>query len=70
MAGTGFELTQDNGANSSDAVQGGAKSGALGPQTSESDPRLLAIIEAWPALSEAVRDAVLAIVRSGLPVEG
>ena len=51
---------------------GGAESGApegetapeTGPETDPSDPELEAIIRAWPALPEAVRAGIVAMVRA------
>jgi len=41
---------------------GGAKSGALDTQKLPSDPNLARIIDAWPALPEPIRTAILALV--------
>jgi len=44
--------------------QSGAESGALDVQNAEIDPRLVAIIDAWPALPEALKAGILAMVRT------
>jgi hypothetical protein len=46
------------------SAQGGAKSGALTPETLVIDPGLAALIDAWPALPEAIRAGILAMVRA------
>ncbi len=43
---------------------GGAKSGALTPTKANIDPTLAALIDAWPALPEAIRAGILAMVRA------
>ncbi|MGA2035589.1 MAG: hypothetical protein ABSG68_25350 [Thermoguttaceae bacterium] len=43
---------------------GGAKSGALGAQDGAIDPELRAIIDAWPALPDAIKAGILAMVRT------
>ena len=45
-------------------LQSGAKSGALLTGSAENDPNLLAIIEAWPKLTESTKDGIVAMVRS------
>lgn len=45
-------------------IPSAAKSAALSAKTSEIDPELQTINEAWPTLPEPLRAAVLAIVRS------
>jgi hypothetical protein len=43
---------------------GGAECGALGAQNAPSDPDLAAVVDAWPTLPEAVRTAILAMVKA------
>lgn len=43
---------------------GGAESDALGAQSALIDPELLALVEAWPELPEAIKANILAMVRS------
>ena len=47
-----------------DFGQGGAKSGALAPESRSIDPALATIIDAWPTLPEAIRAGILAMVRA------
>jgi hypothetical protein len=46
------------------AQSGGAESGALGAGNAPGDPRLRAIIEAWPALPEATKSDILETIRA------
>ncbi len=43
---------------------GGAESGALRDEISSFDPDMAAVIKAWPALPDAIRAAILAMVRA------
>ncbi len=43
---------------------GGAKSGALGAQGGAIAPELRTIIDAWPALPDAIKAGILAMVRT------
>ena len=43
-------------------AEGGAESGALGALAALEDPRLARLVDAWPHLTEAQREAVLRIV--------
>ena len=45
-------------------AEGGAKSGAIGGGSSPADPELVALVLAWPALPEAVRKNILAMVKA------
>lgn len=47
------------------AVPSGAESGAVGARGGEVDPELAKLNEAWPALSEATRRRIVAIVEKG-----
>src|SRR5262245_36308752 len=47
-----------------DFGQGGAKSGALAPESTSIDPPLATIIDAWPTLPDAIRAGILAMVRA------
>lgn len=44
-------------------IRGGAKCGALQPETDQSDPDLAKIIKAWPALRPDVKAALLTLIR-------
>jgi hypothetical protein len=44
--------------------QRGAISGAQAPEKFPIDPALVALIDAWPTLPEAIRAGILAIVRA------
>jgi hypothetical protein len=44
--------------------QSSAESGALDPQNAILDPELAAVVEAWPALPEAIRAGILAMIRA------
>ena len=50
--------------NPTNPAPGGAKSGALAPQTPAIEPTLAALIDAWPTLPEAIRAGILAMVRA------
>lgn len=64
VAGTGFERPAKNTANAAVDGRGGAESGALGARERPIDPELAAVIDAWPALPEATRSAILAMIRA------
>ncbi len=64
MAGAGIEHPAQNGENSLGAGESGAECGALGAQNGTVDPELAAVVDAWPKLPEAVRLAILALVRT------
>ena len=51
--------------NDAQAAAGGAKSGAVSPDTSLADPDLARIVASWPALPEPIRRAMLALVQDG-----
>jgi hypothetical protein len=57
----GIEPTPVSRENPAFVAIGGAESGALAPTNS---PELAYLIECWPALPDAIRRAVLALVRS------
>jgi hypothetical protein len=58
------EHPQESSGNSSDSDQGGAESGALGAREAPIDPRLAAVVEAWPTLPEAIKVGILAMVQA------
>jgi hypothetical protein len=65
----GFETTTFSAEKPGVADQGGAKSGALSGDSSNggallapSDSDLMAVIDAWPGLPEAVRQSILAML--------
>ncbi len=62
MTPTGFDLPQDSPGKTAVRPEGGAESGAVSGYLATTDPDLQRVIEAWPALAEPVRRAVLALV--------
>jgi hypothetical protein len=64
MAGTGFEAPLENTGNSSGSDQSGAESGALGAREAPLDPELAVVVDAWPALPDAIKAGILALVRA------
>ena len=52
-----------NTGNTGVSVQSGAESGALGGDFAPIDPDLALILERWPALPEAARASIMAVVR-------
>jgi hypothetical protein len=60
----GIEPCENSPQNSTNPAPGGAKSGALTPTNPYIDPALAALIGAWPALPEAIRAGILAMVRA------
>jgi hypothetical protein len=42
----------------------GAKSGAVDRENAPIDPELAQVIEAWPTLPPAIREAILAMLRA------
>ena len=60
----GNRTRTSNEAKSIIAAQGGAESGALVADNDDRDLDLNSVIKAWPALPEALRRAVLAIVET------
>jgi len=58
LAEAGIETSADSGGNLAVSQQGGAESGAVGVIAVPDDPRLLALIDAWPMLPEDARDAI------------
>ena len=66
VAGTGFERELFPLGNRHIAPQGGAKYGALLPDSIMAlDEGLAEVINAWPELPAALQQAILAIVRAG-----
>ncbi len=63
----GIELPPKSSGNTGVSAAGGAKSGAVDARSGAIDPGLAAVVEAWPGLPEAARQAILAIVRQGHP---
>ena len=50
--------------------QGGAESGALGCPSCQNDARLAAIVEAWPGLSEEIRERLTGVLNASVAAEG
>ena len=65
MAGTGLELPPENAGKTGVLDQGGAESGALGAREAPLDADLAAVVDAWPALPDAIKAGILAMIRSG-----
>ena len=42
----------------------GANAGALETKIQPADPHLLAVLEAWPAIPDAIKSAILTLVRA------
>ena len=49
---------------------GGARGGAVAGQFGPIGPDLAVVVEAWPTLSEAVRESILATVQAGSVPKG
>lgn len=67
MAGTGFEPVADSTRKTPYPPLGGAESGALGAHAeveARIDASLVAVIQAWPRLPEAIRAGILAMVQA------
>ena len=57
----GLELPHENTEKKGGADQSGAESGA---QEAPLDPELAAVVDAWPALPEAIKAGILAMVET------
>jgi hypothetical protein len=62
VVATGLEKSQDSSGNPAFPDQSCAESGADFADSGEFDPHLARLIEAWPRLSDATRDSLMAIV--------
>jgi len=60
---TGAEHTPDFSGKQGAKPQGGAESGALSGDSARIDPDLALIVNQWPTLPEATRQAVLGVDR-------
>ena len=60
----GIEPGPKSTGNSGVGDQSGAECGALGVQSAPIDPDLRAVIEHWPALPEAIKAGILAMIRA------
>ena len=58
----GAEHGQKSSGNQGVGNQSGAESGALGAENAPIDPELAAVVDAWPALPEAIKAGILAMV--------
>ena len=58
----GLEQPKDSSEKIEGSNSGGAKSGVIHAPFPPDDPRLRAIIDAWPTLPESVREAIMAMV--------
>jgi hypothetical protein len=67
---TGLEpLTKSTG-KSPTSQSSGAESGALVAGEAQSEPRLSAVVEAWPMLPEAIKAGILAMIRAAIGSAG
>lgn len=64
MEAAGIEHSQKLSRNRGVGNRSGAESGALGAQTGPNDPRLAAVIGAWPSLPEPIKAGILAMIRA------
>jgi hypothetical protein len=62
MGGTGLEHPGESTENTATSPTGGAESGALGAREAPIDPSLAAVVDAWPALPDAIKAGILAMV--------
>lgn len=62
MGDEGLEHPAKSSGNTGFPQRGGAESGAVGARMALSDPDLMAVVNAWRDLPEAVRRQVVAIV--------
>jgi integrase len=60
---TGTEHIANSSGNQGVALQGGAKSGALGDDSADFPPDLAEVVAAWPTMPATARQRVLALVR-------
>ena len=61
---TGPEHLMPNPGNKGNVDQGGAKSGALGAESSDLPPELQEVLSAWESLPEITKVGILAMVRA------
>ncbi|TWU06886.1 hypothetical protein CA54_52880 [Symmachiella macrocystis] len=64
MEAAGIEPDPKSSGNRGGGDQSGAESGALNVQNAPTDPDLQVIIDAWPALPEAIKVGILAMIRA------
>lgn len=60
----GFERRTDSSGKVDNLELRAAKSGAVDAQNTVTDPRLEAVVEAWPELPEDVKADIMSLVRS------
>ena len=63
----GFSVTEQTAKSSGDttiSASAGANAGAVETKTAHDDPDLQAIIDAWPALPEAIKAGIVAMVQA------
>lgn len=63
----GAELPQHSTAKSPDPRPGDADSGAVSTISAPTDPDLGRIVAAWPALPDAIRAGIVAMVNAAVP---
>jgi hypothetical protein len=66
MEAAGIEPLASSTGKTAHCPQGGAESGALGTEVAQVDPGLVAVIQAWPHLTEAIRAGILAMIRAAV----
>ena len=68
MGDTGLEPVNITGCKKQRPPVGGAESGAVGNNSTATDPDLAKVVEAWPRLPEPIKRAILAMIEaSGQP---
>jgi len=64
VAAAGIEHGPKSSGNPGVGNQSGAQSGAVAARESPIDPEFAAVVNAWPALPEAIKAGILAMVRA------
>jgi hypothetical protein len=66
MEAAGIEPTRQTTGNIGITVESGAESGALGAWKEQVDIGLVAVVEAWPRLPQAIKAGILAMIRASV----
>jgi hypothetical protein len=64
VGGKGLEVPPKNTGNDGGGDQSGAECGALEARDAPSDLDLAAVVDAWPALPDAIKAGILAMIRA------